>query len=470
MMKHRIVLLCAAGALTTACAVGPNYKRPSVVSSAAFKEQDGWKPSEPADILSRGPWWQIFKDPVLDELEDQVQISNQNVLSAAAAVEQARAMVQEAQAGFWPTFSLTGARVKTKDFGDPSVFSNTLDASAVWNLDIWGQIRRTVESSRASYQASAAALADATLSAQAELATDYFELRAQDQLQVIFNDIVDAEEKSLKITQGRYATGVAAKADVVTAETQLLGSQATQVSNAVQRGVLEHALAVLVGQPPAEFSIKPTPMRTDVPTIPAGVPSELLERRPDVAEAERKVAAANAQIGVAISAWFPSLTLNGSVEYSGLGRLFSISNQIWSLGPQLAATLFDGGLRNAEIRAARASYQETVDEYRQTVLAGFEQVEDELVTLRVLEKDQVIQDQAVKAAKLALDLTLAQYKGGTVNYISVITAQTTLLSAEETALNVLLTRLTASVTLIEAVGGGWDSSQLYIHKADSKPK
>jgi NodT family efflux transporter outer membrane factor (OMF) lipoprotein len=466
MSKRRIILLCAAGALTSACAVGPNYKRPAAPSTGAFKEQEGWKPSEPADVLARGPWWEIFKDPVLNELESQVEISNQNVKSAADAVMQSRALVEEAQAGFWPTLGITGGATRERP-GRAHPFTNaTLGGNGLWSLDIWGQVRRSVESSRANYQASDAALAAASLSAHAEVAIDYFQLRAQDQLQVLLDDIVDAEQKSLQITQSRYNTGVAAKADVVTAQTQLLGSQAQQLNNSVQRGVLEHALAVLVGKLPAQFSIKPAAMRTDVPTVPAGIPSTLLERRPDVAEAERRVAAANAQIGVTESAWFPSLTLTGSAEYSGptVGRLISLSNQIWSVGPQIAATLLDGGLRRAQVRAARASYQESVDNYRQTVLAGFQQVEDELITLRVLEKQQVIEDQAVTAAKQAEELTLAQYKSGTVNYISVITAQTTRFNAEETALNVFLGRLTASVTLIEAVGGGWDSAQMYIRK------
>jgi NodT family efflux transporter outer membrane factor (OMF) lipoprotein len=460
--RRKILLLCAAGALTTACAVGPNYKRPAVSTSGDFKEQEGWKPSEPADVLTRGPWWEIFRDPVLSDLESQIEISNQNVRAAGAAVEQARALVQQAQAGFWPSLSLTFGRDKERRGRAPTDFSNTLTATGTWNIDVWGQIRRTVESDKASYQSSAAALAAAKLSAQAELAIDYFQLRAQDQSRALLDDIVDAEQKSLQITQSRYRTGVAAKSDVVTAQTQLLTSQAQQLNNAVQRGVLEHALAVLVGKEPAQFSIMPTSMRSDVPTVPAGVPSILLERRPDVAQAERRVAAANAQIGVAVAAWFPSLTLTGSGDYSGptLGRLLRVTNQVWSVGPELAANLFDAGLRRAQVRGARAAYEVSVDNYRQTVLGGFQQVEDELVTLRVLEKEQVIEDEAVKAAKEAEELTLAQYKSGTVNYINVIQAQTTRLNAEETALNVLLGRLTASVILIEALGGGWDVTQI----------
>jgi len=462
MDKHRVILICAAGALTTACAVGPNYKRPTVAATDSFKELDGWKPSEPADVLSRGPWWQIFHDEVLNQLESQIDISNENVKAAAAAVEQAQALVQQAQAGFWPILSLSADREKQRIGPLHPAFTNTVAGSASWNIDIWGQIRRTVEGDKASWQSKEAALEAARLSAQATLAIDYFQLRAQDQLQVLFDDIVEAEQQSLKITQSRYSTGVAARSDVITAQTQLLSSQAQQANNAVQRGVLEHALAVLVGQQPALFSVKATAMRSDVPTVPAGVPSALLERRPDVAEAERSVAAANAQIGVAISAWFPTVQLTGSASYTapGLAGLFSLPNQVWSVGPQLAATLFDGGLRKAQVRSARAAYEASVDSYRETVLGGFQQVEDQLVTLRVLENVQVIQDQAVVAAKEAERLTLEQYKSGTVNYINVITQQATRLNAEVTALNVLLSRLTASVTLIEALGGGWTAEQL----------
>jgi len=300
------------------------------------------------------------------------------------------------------------------------------------------------------------------LSAQADLATDYFQLRAQDQLQRLLDDTVVAEQLSLKITQSRYRFGVAARADVVSAEAQLLSSQAQQVNARIQRQILEHAIAVLVGQQPAVFSVAASPMRTDVPTAPTGVPSTLLERRPDVAESERKVAASNAQIGVATAAYFPSLTLTGSDDYTGtsLGRLIRASNRVWSVGPALAETLFDAGLRRAQVAQARAAYEASVDNYRQTVLAGFQQVEDEIVTLRVLEQQAVIEDSAVAAAREAEKLTLNHYKAGTVPYSSVITAQTTRLSSEETALTVLSSRLQASVALIEAVGGGWNSSQL----------
>jgi NodT family efflux transporter outer membrane factor (OMF) lipoprotein len=455
---------CAAAGLcvVAACAVGPNYHRPKFDATPNYKEAGDWKPSEPNDVLAQGPWWEIFKDDALNQLEVRIDISNENVKAAAAAYDQARALVAQARAGFWPTVGVNAGRARGSTDGGPTRTLDSAGVSASWDLDIWGQIRRNTESNRASAQSSAAALAAARLSAQAALATDYFELRAQDQLQKLLDDTVVAEELSLKITESRYRFGVAARADVVSAETQLLSSQAQQVNAKIQRGILEHAIAVLVGQQPASFTLAPTSMREDVPTVPAGVPSTLLERRPDVAEAERKVAAANAQIGVAVSAFFPSLTLAGSDNYSGpaWSRLIEVPNRIWSLGPQLAETLFDGGLRRAQVAQARAAYDASVDNYRQTVLSGFQQVEDQVVTLRVLEKEQVIEDATVAAAREAEKLTLNQYKAGTVPYSSVITAQTTRLSAEETALSVLSSRLQASVALIEAVGGGWDARQL----------
>jgi NodT family efflux transporter outer membrane factor (OMF) lipoprotein len=471
----RGVLVAATFALLTACAVGPKYKRPAFDAAAAYKEQDGWKPSEPNDALDRGAWWEIYNDEVLNGLEAQINISNQNVLAAAASVEEARALVRQAQAGFWPQVSLNASRTRTVQGGNGlgSSTGSTIIGSSVgktttstitdvgvsgnWEIDLWGRIRRQTESDRASMQASEAALAGARLAAQAELATDYFELRAQDQLQVILDDIVAAEQLSLKITENRYRVGVAAKADVVSAQAQLLSSQSQQVSAPLQRAILEHAIAVLVGQQPSNFSVARTSMRADVPTVPPGLPSTLLERRPDVAQAERQVAASNAQIGVAISAFFPTLTITGSDDYRGntISRLIRTANRVWAIGPSLALTVFDAGLRRAEVAQARAAHDVTVDNYRQTVLTSLQQVEDDIATLRVLGQQAVVENEAVKAAKEAETLTLNQYKAGTVPYSSVITAQTTRLNAEETANNLLSSRLQASVAMIQALGGGW---------------
>jgi NodT family efflux transporter outer membrane factor (OMF) lipoprotein len=449
-------------ALLASCAVGPDYQRPNFQTTENYKEQSDWKPTEPNDAMSRGPWWKIFKDEQLAALEAKIQISNENVKAAAAAVDQARALVAQARAGLWPTIAASVGAQRGAIGTAPVHTTADATVSGNWTLDIWGQIRRTVESDRASAQASVAALAAATLSAQGELATDYFELRAQDELQRLLDDIVVAEQLSLKITESRYKFGVAAKADVVSAETQLLNSQAQQINAKIQRGILEHAIAVLIGEQPAAFSLAIAAMRSDVPTVPAGIPSTLLERRPDVAEAERKMAASNAQIGVATAAFFPSLILSGSDQYTSgtFSRLLNASNRVWAVGPQLAETIIDGGLRRAEVAQARAAYEANVATYRQTVLSGFEQVEDQIVTLRVLEQQAVVEDAAVAAAKEAEKLTLNQYKAGTVPYSSVITAQTTRLSSEETALSVLSSRLQASVTLIEALGGGWTEAQL----------
>jgi NodT family efflux transporter outer membrane factor (OMF) lipoprotein len=459
----RGVSLACVFALLTACAVGPDYKRPPVAAAPGFKEENGWKPTEPADALSRGPWWYIFNDEVLNGLEEQIDISNQNVKAAAAAVEQARALVREAQAGFWPTISASVSRTRERQGGLPPHSVTSAGALIDWPLDIWGQVRRSVESNRASEQASDAMLASARLVAQADLALDYFQLRGQDQLQVLLDDTVKADELALRITENRYRVGVAARADVVTAQTQLLSAQAQQVSVAIQRGTFEHAIAVLVGQQPATFSVAKVVIRSDVPTVPAGVPSTLLERRPDIAAAERRVVAANAQIGVAKAAYFPSLSLTGSDQYATggpLSQLFRVPNQIWSVGPSLAQTLFAGGLHRAQVAAARAAWEESVDNYRQTVLLGFQQVEDELVALRVLEQQSGVEEKLVEAAREAEKLTLNQYKAGTAPYSSVITAQTLRLASEQSALSVFINRLTASVTLIEAVGGGWSASQL----------
>ncbi len=482
-MKHRVraFLYACAGALLSACAIGPNYHKPALTPAPGFKELGDWKPSEPGDALNRGAWWEIYHDDVLSKLESQIEISNENVKAAAAAYEESLALLSQARAGYWPTVSVNAARTRSvtgtsagigsgvgagtgSGFATPGrpQTTNSIGARADWNIDVWGQIRRSAESSRASAQASEAALASAKLSAQAQLATAYFELCAQDQLQTILNDIVEAQQASLKITENRYRVGVAAKADVVSAQTQLLSSQSEQINAGIGRATLEHAIAVLVGQEPANFSQGPAGIRTDVPTVPTGVPSALLERRPDIAEAERKVAAANAQIGVAETAFFPSLTLSGSDDYTAgtISKLLRASNRVWSFGPALAETIFDGGLRRAQVRAAKAEYEISVDNYRQTVLSGFQDVEDQLVTLRVLEKQAAIEDQAVKAAREAETLTLNQYKAGTVPYSSVISAQTARLNAEQTALNVLSNRLTASVALIEDLGGGWDTAQM----------
>jgi NodT family efflux transporter outer membrane factor (OMF) lipoprotein len=462
-VKHGISMCLWCAALLSGCAVGPDYHRPKFDTTATFKEQGDWKPSEPEDTLNRGPWWRIFDDPVLDGLEQQIDVSNQNLKAVTDAYRQAQALLAQARAGFWPTIAASASRQRQGVATSRPDTVNGLNADAKWTLDIWGQTRRNVESSVASAQASAAAVAAERLAVQASLATTYFELRAQDSLQKLLDDTVADEQRSLEITQNRYSYGVAAKADVVTAQTQLLSGQAQQVNAAIGRAQFEHAIAVLIGQQPAAFSLPVAPLRGDVPTTPAGVPSTMLERRPDVAEAERKMASANAQIGVAVAAYFPNLTLSGSAGYSNTGflnELIESNNLVWAVGPALAETLFDGGLRRAQTAQARAAYDVSVDDYRQTVLTSLQQVEDNLVTLRVLERQAAIEDETVMAAREAERLTLNQYKAGTVPYTSVITSQTTTLASEQTALTVQLNRLSASVALIEAIGGGWSSASL----------
>lgn len=477
------LLLTATILGVSACSVGPDYQKPPAPTPVAFKELAGWKAGEPQDTADRGPWWTIFNDPVLDALEKRVEIDNQNLKASEAAYRQARALVDQSRAGFFPTISgdfsgtrshsgggtsSTGSSVSTAGgiitTGGSSRTQNSFStsASASWDLDVWGRIRRTVEGDIASAQASAADLAAAKLSAQTTLAIDYFQLRYQEELKRLLDTTAADYTRSLQITQNQYNAGVAAKADLLSAQTQLLNAQASSINSGVQRATLEHAIAVLVGAPAGDFSIAPTGLPSTVPVMPPGVPSTLLERRPDIAGAERRMAAANAQIGVAIAAYFPDLTLSPSYGYSStkLSNLISSPTNVWSLAASLAETLFDAGSRSAQVEQARASYDQTIAQYRQTVLEGFQQVEDQLAALRILEQQSVVEDQTVKVAQEAARLTLNQYKAGTVPYSSVITAQATALNTEQTALNVLQNRLTASVSLIQAIGGGWDAAKL----------
>jgi NodT family efflux transporter outer membrane factor (OMF) lipoprotein len=462
-----------------ACAVGPNYKRPTAPMPASFKEIDGWKPSQPQQAASGTAWWSVYKDPLLDDLEKQIDISNQTLKASEAAYRQATALVQEARATFFPTVGAdasaqrlgTGGGGRNGQATFKSAFSTT--ASLSWEIDVWGRIRRQVEASYASAEASAADLAAARLSAQSALATDYLDLRINDELRRLLDATADADQKSLEITQNRYAQGTSAKSDVAQALAQVEGVRAQLINVGVQRAQLEHAIAVLVGKPPADFSIEPTPLSLGVPVVPPGVPSTLLERRPDIAASERAAASANAQIGVAIAAYYPSITLSASYGLlsSAIENLFRASNAVWSVGPQLAQTVFDAGLRSAQVAAARASYDQTIANYRQTVLAAFQQVEDELAALRILERQAEVQDRAVKASEEAEALILNQYKAGTVAYTNVITAQTVSLGNKQTALAILQSRLTASVVLIEALGGGWTAADLPSHdqiRSDSK--
>ena len=462
-------LALAAAALLAACSVGPDYRRPPAPVPASYKEE-GWKVGEPQDAADRGPWWSVYNDPVLDGLERQVDISNQNLRASEAAFRQARAIVAQARAGYYPTVVLsasarrfgsgTGGARSSGSSGNATLYD--LTASASWTIDVWGRIRRLVEADIASAQASAADLATARLSTQAQLAIAYFGLRAADEQKRILDSAVVAYSQSLQIARNQHNAGVVGLADVISAQTQLETTQAQAIAVGVQRAQFEHAIAVLVGKPPGELAIEPAPIATQVPVIPAGVPSTLLERRPDLAAAERLMAAANAEIGVATAAYYPDLTLSASYGYSSLmlGNLLSAANRFWAVGAQLAETLFDGGLRGALVEQTRAAYDQNVAVYRQTVLTGFQQVEDQLAALRILAQQAEVQALAVRDANEAVQLTLNQYRAGTVPYTAVITAQTTALVDEETAVTILQSRLNASVGLIQALGGGWDAAQL----------
>ena len=386
----------------------------------------------------RGPWWEIFGDPELNALESQVNISNQNITQAEAAYREARAQ-------YSPTV--------TTGFGV---------TNSSRSIDVWGRVRRLVESQSASGQASAADLESARLSAHAQLAQNYFLLRTLDAQKQLLDQTVVHYQKSLQITQNQYAAGTVSRADVLQAETQLKTTQVQAINVGVQRAQLEHAIALLIGKSPAELTIAPASLTTSPPDIPVGLPSEVVERRPDIVAAERSVAAANAQIGVAETAYFPTVSLTASLgfESSNISKLISAPSRFWSVGPAISETIFDGGLRAAQVDQARAAYDANVALYRQTVLTGFQQIEDNLAALRILESEAQVQDEAVKAAQQSVTVITNQYKAGTVSYLNVITAQTTLLTNQQTAITIRGNRLNASVLLIEALGGGWNASDL----------
>src|SRR6185369_14648197 len=455
--------------MMAACTVGPDYVRPAPVENmpSSFKEQQGWKVAQPQDGAINGRWWEIYQDSVLNSLEEQVEISNLNVAEAEARFRQARALVQSARAGYFPSVSAGASATRShrsENLGSATIGSATvtnlqLPVDLSWELDLWGRIRRGVEAGQAGAQASAADLAAITLSSQAELASNYFQLRVVDAQKQLLEVTTANYRKSLEMTQNRYNAGVVAKSDLLQAETQLRSTEAQGIDLGVQRAQLEHAIALLIGKPPASFSLPGAILKTSIPPIPAGLPSGLLERRPDIASSERRMAAANAQIGIAEAAWYPTVKLSASAgfEASSLATWFNWPSRFWSVGPAVSALLFDGGLRKAQSDQVRAAYDSTVAAYRQTVLTAFQGVEDNLAALRILEEETQVQDQAVQAAKQVVTITSNQYKAGTVPYLNVLVAQTTALANERTALDLLGRRLVASVLLIKALGGGWDA-------------
>jgi len=469
LVDMRYVALTTVTVLFAACSAGPNYVRPAVETPAAFKEQGNWKPAEPRELEARGKWWEMYQDPLLSSLQEQVSVSNQNLAKAEAQYRQALALVQSARAGFYPTvtagISDTRSRASATTVAQPSstpvsrgvVTTHNLPFQASWVPDVWGNISRAVEASEASAQASAGDLAAARLSAQAALAQSYFQLRALDAQQMLLEDTVAAYDRSLKLVQNQYAAGIVAKADVVQATTQIRSARAQAIDLGVQRAQLEHAIALLVGKPPSALSIPRAPLAATLPPIPAAVPSALLERRPDIAAAERRMAQANAQIGVAKAAFFPTLTLSASAGYQSatMADWLTMPSRFWSLGPALAQNLFDGGLRRAQTAQAIAAYDANVAAYRQTVLAAFQQVEDNLAALHILAEEAVEQGEAVRSAEQSLALALNQYKAGTVSYLNVVVAQTTALASQRAAVDLQNRHINASVQLITALGGGW---------------
>lgn len=472
-------VLALAG-LLSACAVGPDYVRPTAIVGTHFKAAEGWKAAEPADTQPRGSWWQIYDDPELDQLMVQVDAANQTLAQAEAQYRQAAAALRGTRAAQLPTLSantsatrsgsggsgntiITGADgTATSISGGSSSVRNQFNANlnASWELDLWGRIRRSIEAGDASLQASAANLANARLSAKSTLATSYFQLRVLDEQKRLLDATIKIYERSLRLNQNRYDVGVGAKVAIAQAQTQLESTRAQAVDLEWQRAQRENAIAILTGRPPSEFSIGVQPLRVVLPQIPVGLPSELLERRPDIAAAERQVQAANAQIGVATAAYFPSLTLSATGGYrsSSFADWFTVPSRFWSLGPALAAPLFDGGLRRAQVAQAEASYDQQVAAYRQTVLTALGEVENNLVQLRVLGEETVVQQRALDAARQSLQLTTNQYEAGIIDFLSLVTVQTTALNNERTMLTLLGNQLAASVQLIAAIGGGWQAA------------
>jgi NodT family efflux transporter outer membrane factor (OMF) lipoprotein len=460
--------------LSAGCAVGPNYNRPAAPVPPAYKEEvaseataESWKQAEPRDHSLRGKWWEAFGDPELNALADQVASSNQSIAQAEAAFRGARAAARGARAELFPTVTASPSVTRSHASPDSSAAPAGTSAATItsyevpidlsYEADVWGRIRRNVEGSVASAQASAADLETVRLTMQAELAVDYFQIKGLDAQKQLLDQTVAAYEKALQLTINRHDQGVASGVDVAQAETQLYTTRAQATDLAVSRAQLEHAIAILVGKPPSGFTIPPSAVAYEPPPVPVGLPSELLERRPDIAASERRMAAANAQIGVAKAAFFPRLLLSASGGYQStkLSNLFSLASRFWAIGPSLAATLFDGGQRRATREQAQASYDGAVAAYRQTVLSAFQEVEDNLAALRILAEEGAQQADAVAAAERSLALAMNRYQAGITTYLEVITAQGAALADERTAVDVLTRRMTASVNLIKALGGGW---------------
>ena len=472
---HAIASITLVAMLLAGCNVGPKYVKPTVPVPPSYKEtatpeaQTGWKPAQPGDAASRGKWWEAFADPQLNKLEEQLNISNQNVAAAAANVQAARAMIREARAQYFPTITvnpaITNSRISSA-FGQAigANFTNfALPLEASWEPDLWGRVRNTVKASTFAAQASVADLENVRLAAQSQLSADYYQLRGQDALKQVLDATVSAYREALELTLNLYKAGLDNDEAVAQAESQLKAVQAQDVNLGVLRAQYEHAIAVLTGQPPATFSLPPAEtFHIRPPETPVGVPSQLLERRPDIAAAERAVAQANAQIGIAQSAFYPNFTLSGQAGFSSvaIANWLTWPSRVWSVGPSLAQTIFDAGLRRATIQQYQATYDQTVANYRQNVLTAFQQVEDNLAALRILSQAIEQQDSATESAARSLREAEARYKGGLDPYLNVIVAQTALLNNQQTAVSFREQQMVASVQLITALGGGWDANAL----------
>jgi NodT family efflux transporter outer membrane factor (OMF) lipoprotein len=476
--------LAVTSCLLAGCTVGPKYHTPPAETPAAYKEltpadyknTEGWKVAQPKDDALRGKWWEIFNDPQLNALEEKVNVSNQNIAAAAASFFAARALVKEARSQLFPRLAtnpaitvqrpsatLSSGKAGGSTSSSTSTFTDyTLPFDATWEPDLFGRIRNTIKSAAYGAQASAADLENTRLTVQADVAVDYFQLRGQDALKQLLDSTVVAFQQTLDLTRALYETGIDSNEAVAQAETQLEATQAQDAALGVQRAQFEHAIAMLTGQPASTFSIPIEPLSSSPPAIPFGVPSQLLERRPDIAAAERLVAQANAQIGIARAAYFPTVTLSAAagLESTSIASWFTWPSRFFSIGPGAAETIFDAGLRRATVEQFRAQYDETVANYRQTVLTAFQQVEDNLASLRILSVEIQFQDTAVKSAEKSLAIAKDRYSLGIDPYLNVLTAQTALLSNQETAVNLRIQQMTASGGLIEALGGGWNASQL----------
>ncbi|MET1070083.1 MAG: efflux transporter outer membrane subunit [Pseudomonas prosekii] len=465
----RLLSLALCVSLLSACAVGPDYQRPQTAEIAQYKEAEGWRQANPSDSLARGAWWELYGDRQLNGLVDQLNNANQTVAQAEARYRQSQALVKSARAAFYPTVDFSAGKTRSSQGAGSSSSSLSSSASGIrdtystelgvsWEADIWGKLRRGLEADQATAQASFADLAAMRLSQQSEMVQNYLQLRVIDQQKRLLESTVAAYQRSLQMTENQYRAGVSGRDAVAQAQTQLKSTQADLVDLIWQRAQFENAIAVLIGLPPAEFNLAESQDIPKLPQIPLSLPSQLLERRPDIASAERSVIAANANIGVAKAAYYPdlSLSLSGGYSSSTSSNLVSLPNRFWSVGPKLTLPLFDGGARSAELDRNEALYDETVATYRQTVLDGFREVENYLIQLKVYEQEASVRQEALDAARDSLRLTENQYKAGLIAYLDVVVVQATALNNEQSVLNVLQSRLLASVQLIAALGGGWD--------------